>query len=110
MKYAVQNQSGAYDKAGGELTLTKSPDTSTLYDFTNYPMLAGDVVGLTINDAPNGEINGVDFAYVKAESQTHKTVSEGGYLKADLDGNCQDASNDVTVLKLSLEKKQGELY
>jgi hypothetical protein len=110
MKYAIQNQSGAYDKAGGELTLTKSVDTSPMYDFTAYPMLAGDVVGATVDEAPNGEINGVDFAYVKSKSLLHTTVAEGGYLKADLDGNCQEASNDVTVLKLSLEKKQGELY
>ncbi|HBP50848.1 MAG: hypothetical protein US68_C0005G0002 [Candidatus Shapirobacteria bacterium GW2011_GWE1_38_10] len=110
MKYAIQNQTGPYDKAGGELTLTTSAETSPLYDFTGYPMLAGDVVGATVNDGPNGEINGVDFAYVKSRSLLHTTVAEGGYLKADLDGNCQEASNDVTVLKLSLEKKQGELY
>lgn len=110
MKYAIQNQTGPYDKAGGELTLTRSAETSPLYDFTGYPMLAGDVVGATVNDGPNGEINGVDFAYVKSRSLLHTTVAEGGYLKADLDGNCQEASNDVTVLKLSLEKKQGELY
>lgn len=110
MKYAVQNQSAPYDKAGGKLVLTKSAATSPVYDFTAYPILAGDVVGSTTENAPNGEINGVDFAYVKAEAQTHKTVSEGQYLKADLDGNCQNGSNDVTVLKLSLEKKQDELY
>lgn len=110
MKYAVQNQSASYDKAGGELTLTKSAESSVLYDFSKYPMLPGDVVGATIEVVPNGVIDGVDFAYVKSRSLTHETVAEGGNLKGDLDGNCQVNTNDVTVLKKSLETKQGELY
>jgi hypothetical protein len=40
----------------------------------------------------------------------HETADNGGNLKADLDGNCQANSRDVTILKISLEEKQGQLY
>jgi len=109
MKYARQNQSTSYDKAGGELTLTTSAATSPEYDFTAYPMLPGDIVGNSPDEAPNGVINGVDFSYLK-NRPSHESVAEGGYLKGDLDGNCQINTNDVNILKLSLETKQGELY
>ncbi|MBP6989586.1 hypothetical protein KBB48_02330, partial [Candidatus Shapirobacteria bacterium] len=109
MKYARQNQSTSYDKAGGELTLTTSAATSPEYDFTAYPMLPGDIVGNSPEEAPNGIINGVDFSYLK-NRPSHESVAEGGYLKGDLDGNCQINTNDVNILKLSLETKQGELY
>lgn len=109
MKYAVQNQNAAYNKAGGELTLTKSPDTSVVYDFSNYPMIPGDVTG-TSDGVQDGWIDGIDFSYVKGKSLTHETVSSGSYLKSDLDGNCQVNSNDVNVLKISLQTKQGQLY
>lgn len=109
MKYAIQNQSAAYNKAGGELTLTNSSSTSTVYDFTAYPMIPGDVTGDS-DGVQDGWINGIDFAYVKARALTHDTVSSGGYLLSDLDGNCQVNSNDVNVLKISLQTKQGQLY
>ena len=108
-KYAVQNQSGPYEKAGGELTLTKSATTSVLYDFTAYPMLAGDVIGKD-SESQDGWISGVDYSYIKTRSDLHKTVADGSYLKGDLDGNCQINSNDVNELKISLEQKQEELY
>ena len=109
MKYAIQNQNGAYSSAGGELTLTNSSSTSTVYDFTAYPMVPGDVSGAT-DGVQDGWIDGIDFSYVKTRALTHDTVSSGGYLLSDLDGNCQVNSNDVNVLKISLQTKQGQLY
>jgi hypothetical protein len=108
MKYGIGDQSAYYGKVGGELTLTKT--TSLVYDFSNYPMLAGDVVSNSLTETQDGFINGVDFAFVKAKSLTHETVDAGGYLKGDLDGNCQVNSNDVNILKMSLQEKQDELY
>lgn len=108
-KYAVQNQTKLYDKAGGELTLTKSASTSPKYDFTGFPMLPGDIVGDTVTSAPNGEINGVDFAYLKSQPSA-EAIADGGYIKGDLDGNCQINSIDTAILKVSLQTKQGELY
>lgn len=109
VKYGINDQAGPYNKAGGELVLTGDPATSVVYDFSNYSILAGDVIGTT-SDAQDGWINGVDFSYVKSKSLVHETVSNGGYLKGDLDGNCQVNSNDVNQLKISLQDKQGELY
>jgi len=109
MKYAIQNQSGRYNNAGGELVLTRSAETSVLYNFSSYPMLAGDLVGATINDGPDGEINGVDFAYLK-NLPKYELGAAGTSVKGDLDGNCMLTSNDVAVLRISLQEKQGELY
>lgn len=109
MKYAVQNQSSNYDRAGGQLVLTKDPATSIWYDFTAHPMLPGDVVGEKSQDQ-DGDINGLDFIYVKNEVLKLTTIEAGSNLKADLDGNCQANSNDVNLLTLSLKDKQGQLY
>lgn len=108
MKYAVQNQSGPYEKAGGELTLTKDAATSTVYNFSAYPMIPGDVAGPNSGN-PDGWINGVDFAYVKS-LPTNKVKDSGTIVVGDLDGNCVINSNDLGVLRKSLETKQGQLY
>lgn len=108
-KYAINNQSGAYGKAGGEITLTDSAETSPLYDFSAYPMIPGDVKGPN-TDTQDGWISGVDYSYVKGKAAVYETVDTGGYLLGDLDGNCQVNSNDVNELKKSLEEKQEELY
>lgn len=109
IKYGINNQTEAYNKAGGELVLTTSRTTSPINDFSGYPLLPGDVIDTNL-DTQDGWINGIDFAYVKSRSLVHETVSPGGYLKGDLDGNCQVNSNDVNLLKISLQEKQGQLY
>jgi len=109
MKYAEQNQDKSYDQAGGELVLTDKKSTSIVYDFSKYPMLAGDVVGSSADDRPNGEINGVDFSFVKGLPK-NILKTEGTIVEGDLDGNCIINSNDINVLKRSLETKQGQLY
>jgi hypothetical protein len=109
MKYAVQDQSGPYNEAGGKLSLTNSVTTSPVYDFTKYPMIPGDVTS-EVEGVQDGWVNGIDFAYVKARALTHESVDSGGYLRSDLDGNCQVNSNDVNILKISLQTKQGQLY
>lgn len=109
MKYAVNKQGGRYNKAGGELTLTKFVETSPVYDFTAYPILPGDIKGEN-SDNPDGVVNGYDWTEVKKSVKVLETVEEGSYLKADLDGSCQVNSNDLYILRLTLEEKQGELY
>ena len=109
VKYGKDNQTDAYDQAGGVLTLTSNITTSPIHDFSGYPLLPGDVVGISSN-VQDGWVNGVDFALVKSKSLVHETVQSGGYLIADLDGNCQVNSNDVNLLKISLQDKQGQLY
>lgn len=104
MKYGENNQNKLYTRPGGEITLEKG----VMYDFSGYPLLAGDVTGK--DGKQDGWINGLDFSLVKQKSLTHETVEKGGYLLEDLDGNCQVNSNDVTVLKISLGEKQEILY
>lgn len=108
MKYGINNQTSTYDKAGGELILTNG--LTPVYDFSGYSILVGDVVSNDSQTSQDGNINGVDFAYVKSKALIHETVAEGGSLRGDLDGNCQVNSNDVNVMKISLQDKQGQLY
>ncbi len=109
MKYGINNQTESYNQAGGQITLATTAAASPIYDFTGYPIIPGDVVGVDSEDQ-DGWVNGVDFSFVKSKSLVHETVTEGGYLKGDLDGNCQVNSNDVNLLKISLQEKQGQLY
>lgn len=109
MKYGIPNQTAAYNKIGGELVLTSDKATSQVYDFSGYPLLPGDVVDISLTKQ-DGIINGVDYAYIRSKSLVHDTVGAGGYLKGDLDGNCQVNSNDVNIYKISLQEKQGQLY
>lgn len=111
MKYAVQNQSAAYNKAGGELTLTNNSSTSPVYNFTAYPMVPGDVTGDS-DGIQDGWINGIDFAFVKNKVlNEHMAPKDAGtYMQADLDGDCQYNTNDITILQISIQTKQGQLY
>jgi hypothetical protein len=109
VKYGINNQSTMYNKAGGEITLTNVANTSPVYDFSLYPLIPGDVVG-TNAEVQDGTINGVDYAYVKSKAYLHETTTAPLSLKSDLDGNCQANSNDINLLKISLQDKQGQLY
>lgn len=103
VKYGEDNQTAVYNKAGGTLVLTKDTSTSKVYDFSGYPLLAGDV-------NQDGVVNGQDFSAVKTASMTRKQVADGGYMVEDLNGNCLMESQDVTLLMLALNEKQGQLY
>jgi len=109
VKYGINNQAAMYNKAGGEITLANVVSTSPIYDFSLYPLIPGDVIG-TNSEVQDGVINGVDYAYIKSKSILHETVVDGSLLKSDLDGNCQANSNDINLLKISLQDKQGQLY
>lgn len=109
VKYGVDSQEKFYDKAGGELAgLTNSDATTQSYDFSKFPLLAGDVTGQDGNQ--DGTVDGQDFSYVKGESIKRTSIGNGEYMKADLNGNCQMESQDLTTLMLSLREKQGQLY
>jgi hypothetical protein len=58
----------------------------------------------------NGQIDGLDFSYVKTQSIARTAADAGGYMLADLNGNCKMESQDLSILMLSLSKKQGQLY
>jgi len=103
VKYGKQNQTELYNQAGGELTLTANADTSMVYDFSQYPMLAGDVDS-------SGVIDGVDFALVKGKAKDFKQVADGVNMVEDLDGSCQVNNIDVRLLIESLNEKQDQIY
>jgi hypothetical protein len=114
VKYGQDLQTSSYNQAGGILTLTKTD--SPVYDFSGYPIVPGDVVSNTSQDKQDGVINGVDYAYVKSKANIHEEVPDNkkgeveGYLRGDLNGDCQVNSGDVTVMKSSLQERQGQLY
>ena len=109
MKYGKNNQTGSYSQAGGEITVINSEALSPLYDFFGYPLMPGDVVG-AYSEQQDDMVNGVDFSYIKTKSLVHESIAIGGFLKGDLDGNCQVNSNDVNLLKITLQDRQGQLY
>jgi len=113
MKYGINNQTTLYNKAGGEIGgLTTDAATSPWFDFSGLPLMAGDVTGGTVG-VQDGVVDGRDFSFVKSHGSLasgREEVQAGGYLQADLDGNCFTGVQDVTLLMKSLEEKQGQLY
>jgi hypothetical protein len=110
VKYGITEQSAFYNKAGGELSgLTNDEASTPVFDFTNYPLLAGDVTGTT-SEVQDRVVDGLDFSYVKTQSIARTAADAGGYILADLNGNCKMESQDLSILMLSLSEKQGQLY
>ena len=109
VKYGVNGQTIYYNKAGGELSgLTNDYSTTPLFDFTKYPLLAGDVTGQS--STQDGVVDGQDFSFVKTKAIERTEVPAGSYMLADLNGNCKMESQDLAILMLSLKEKQGQLY
>ena len=103
VKYAKNGQTDLYNKDGGELSVTNDIDTTAIYNFSGYGMGAGDV-------NQDGVVNAVDFAIVKKASLTHQVFDEGTYVPEDLDGNCIMNTNDVLLLRETLQDKQDQIY
>ncbi len=100
-KYGIDGQTGYYNKAGGEI----SWQNGKTYDFSQYANLAGDVTGP--DGVPDGKVDGLDFAYVKAEVAKR---TSGDKLIADLNGNCQLESQDLSLLMVAMSDKMEQLY
>jgi hypothetical protein len=98
VKYGADGQTELYNKDGGELS-----GGDKIYDFTGYKMKPGDV-------NQDGVVNALDFSIVKNKSVTHEVVAEGQYLVEDLDGNCIMNTNDVLLLRETLQDKQDQIY
>lgn len=110
VKYGVNGQTAFYNKAGGGLSgLTNVQSSSPTFDFTKYPLLAGDVTGNTVGQQ-DGVADGRDFSYLKSEIIKGSSVSNGGNLPADLNGNCAYESQDAALFMVSLKEKQEQLY
>ncbi len=105
VKFGMNNQTSIYNKAGGEIVVTTDGATTPVYDFSGYPMGAGDVVGKDLTQ--DGSVDGRDFNYVKGEVAKR---TEGDNLLADLNGNCKLESFDLSLLMGSLRDKQEIMY
>ncbi len=103
VKYGKTGQAAFYNQAGGEISLTNVASTSPVLDFSEYPILAGDVNG-------DGMINGIDFTTIKPKAADFVEIASGGYLAEDLDGSCQVNNNDIILLVRSLNEKQDQVY
>lgn len=99
MKYGKDGQGEFYNQAGGEISVTTSASSTTNYNFTGYPMMAGDV-------NQDGVVDGRDFSEVKVQAN----MRGEGENPADLNGNCKMESQDVAMLMLTLRQKQEQLY
>ena len=100
-KFGIDGQTGYYNKAGGEIGW----QNGKVYDFSQYANLAGDVTGP--DGVPDGRVDGLDFAYVKAEVAKR---TSGDNLMADLNGNCQLESQDLSLLMVAMSNKMEQLY
>ncbi len=103
VKYGKTGQTAVYNQAGGEISLTNVANTSPMLNFSEYPILAGDVNG-------DGMINGIDFTIIKPKAADFVEIASGGYLAEDLDGSCQVNNNDIILLVRSLNEKQDQVY
>lgn len=110
VKYGKDDQNYFYNLEDGQLSgLTKSESTTPTFDFSGYPLLAGDVTGAT-SGVQDGVIDGYDFSYIKNEAVKRTSVAPHSYMLADINGNCEMESSDLTWLMLSLIDKQEQFY
>lgn len=100
VKYANDAQSEFYNQPGGNIAVSNIASQSKVYDFSKYPLTAGDA-------NKDGSVDGIDFSYVKTEVNKR---TEGDGLVADLNGNCKLESQDLTLLMLAMKDKQAQLY
>ncbi|MBP9817823.1 hypothetical protein KBC75_03675 [Candidatus Shapirobacteria bacterium] len=100
-KYGVDNQVDFYNLPGGKISIL----SDKVYDFSGYPLNAGDVVGSDVNQ--DGTVDGRDFSYIKTEVAKR---TEGNNMLADMNGNCKLESQDLALMMLTLKDRQGQLY
>jgi len=108
-KYGVNGQSSVYNQKNGQISVTTDHSTTPLYDFTAFPLPAGDITDRTSSQS-DGVINGLDFAQVKSHAVRRLKVESGTTLLSDLDGNCEVNSVDITTLMQALRDQIDQVY
>jgi len=108
-KYGKNNQDGFYDKAGGELTGLTKDENSPVKDFSEFPLIPGDISGAT-EGVQDGQIDGRDFSLVKARGAPGVKADDGTFVLTDLDGDCMTISLDYIHLLNSIKEKQEQIY
>ena len=101
VKYGEDDQARWFPNLAGNLSLTKG---SNSYDFSDYPLLAGDVNG-------DGKIDGRDYSYLKGKANNLTVAApEGSIVDGDINGDCQANSGDVRLMIDSLKEINGQTY
>jgi hypothetical protein len=107
VKYGENSQARWYPDFAGALNLAKGTNS---YDFSNYPLLAGDVTGETVG-TPDGRIDGRDYSYIKSKAvNLVPAVADGTNLDGDVNGDCQVNAGDVRLMIDSLKEINGQTY
>ena len=102
VKYGENNQARWYPDSAGVLGLTRG--TTNSYDFSNFPLLAGDV-------NRDGTIDGRDFSYIKEKMNLYLPAATAGTnVEGDINGDCIVNTGDVGLIKLSLQEIHGQTY
>jgi hypothetical protein len=102
LKYGMDKQTSYYNDLYGKLKAFNLGDNEDkVYDFTGYPVLAGDIA----NGKQDGLINALDFSYVKKQMSSIKPDE-----KVDLDGNCKILSGDFGLVLKTLKEKEDQNY
>jgi hypothetical protein len=107
-KYGLNGQDSYYNLPVGQISVTSDPNTTPVYDFTNYPLPAGDITGP--HSLSDGVVNGLDFAQVKNQAVSRLQGSGNNSFPGDLDGNCQVNSVDITTLMQTLREQLDQVY
>jgi len=101
VKYGENNQERWYPDSAGVLSLNRGVNN---YDFSNFPLLAGDVNG-------DGIIDGRDFSYVKEKMNLYlPAAADGTNVEGDINGDCIVNAGDIGLVKLSLKELHGQTY
>jgi hypothetical protein len=104
VKYGVGGQKAVYNELHGKLLITGGEENK--FDFSSYPILAGDVA----EGKQDGSINPLDFAYIKKAGSDRTRVEDGKFLWGDLNGDCMVNAGDVGIFLNSLIEKQDQSY
>jgi len=108
IKYGKNGQSSWFSDFAGSLSITGG--TTNNYDFSEYPLIAGDVTGDTAGE-PDGKIDGRDFSFLKEKANDLlSAAADGTNVVGDIDGNCQANAGDVRLFKELLKEVNGQTY
>jgi hypothetical protein len=102
LKYGVDKQKDYYNTLYGQLkAFNLGDDEDKVYDFTLYPLLAGDING----GKQDGFVNALDYSYVKKQLTIDKPD-----ISVDLDGNCKVNAGDLNLVLKTLREKEDQNY
>lgn len=104
VKYGVSGQKSVYNELHGKLSIVGGKENK--FDFSTYPILAGDVA----SGKQDGFINPLDFAYIKKVGGERTRVNDGEFLWGDLNGDCMVNAGDIAIFLNSLVEKQDQSY